>query len=32
MADQKQKLMEIFEGWKSSYSQVDDVSVLGMRV
>lgn len=31
MADQKQKLMEIFEGWKSSYSQVDDVSVLGLR-
>jgi serine phosphatase RsbU (regulator of sigma subunit) len=32
MADQKRKLREIFEGWKSSYSQVDDVSVLGMRV
>jgi len=31
MANQKQKLREIFEGWKSSYSQVDDVSVLGLR-
>ena len=31
MADQKHKLKEIFEGWKSSYSQVDDVSVLGFR-
>jgi serine phosphatase RsbU (regulator of sigma subunit) len=31
MANQKQKLREIFEGWKSSDSQVDDVSVLGLR-
>jgi len=29
--NQKQKLREIFEGWQSSYSQVDDVSVLGLR-
>ena len=31
MANQKQKLREIFEGWQSSYSQVDDVSILGLR-
>jgi len=31
MANQKQKLREIFEGWKFSDSQVDDVSVLGLR-
>lgn len=32
MAEQKQKLKETFEAWKSNFDQVDDVSVLGLRI
>jgi serine phosphatase RsbU (regulator of sigma subunit)/Tfp pilus assembly protein PilF len=32
MGSQKQKLDEVFENWKGSLEQVDDVCIIGMRV
>ncbi|MCC7333305.1 MAG: hypothetical protein IT232_11940, partial [Flavobacteriales bacterium] len=32
MAAQKQKLNEVFEEWKGNLEQVDDVTIVGVRV
>ncbi len=32
MADQKEILESIFENWKGDYEQIDDITVLGMRI
>ena len=32
MSEQKSRLLEIFTEWKGGYVQVDDVTMLGVRV